>query len=271
MKISLERQHAISRCIAAGYEKSQIIQNVDEDQFWDIKFASYAAAEDTSTPGFILNELAGDPVANLRWRVARNASTPIEVLNVLVGDNDDVVAGFALDNPAFSLESHLELLKKGNFKAGLRVKLFLANDSQTPVEVLSMLAQQSESSVREAVAVNPQTPVEVLSMLAQQSESSVRAAVAVNPQTPVEVLSMLAQQSESSVREAVARNPSINQSTVFALIRYENIEILEALLENVKITSDVFRDLRFKISQQRRNHSTRISNPNVHERRHDQF
>ena len=73
------------------------------------------------------------------------------------------------------------------------------------------------------------------------------------------------------VTNPVARNPSINQSTVFALIRYENIEILEALLENVKITSDVFRDLRFKISQQRRNHSTRISNPNVHERRHDQF
>ncbi len=164
----------ISRLIAAGSPKSDWCQNAEEDQFWDIKVSEYAAAEDPSTPAFILAKLAQDAVENLRWRVARNQSTPIEVLNELVGDKNEYVNMFALANLAPRIPPSAVLVA-------------VAGNPSTPVEVLKMLAQQSDILVLLAVAGNRSTPLEVRNILAQQSGIWVKAAPAINPSTHDEV------------------------------------------------------------------------------------
>ena len=251
MKISQERQNMISRLIAAGSPKSDWCQNAEEDQFWDIKVSEYAAAKDPSTPAFILAKLAQDAVENLRWRVARNQSTPIEVLNELVGDKNEYVNMFALGN-LFPRIPPSELFENDQDGTSLRVKLYLANDSQTPVEVLNMLAQKSESSVLVEVARNPSTRVELLRMLAEKSECSVLVAVAGNPSTPVEVLKMLAQQSDILVLLAVAGNRSTPLEVRNILAQQSGIWVKAAPAINPSTHDEV-------------------PNPNVHERSWEKF
>ena len=207
MEISQERQDTISRLIAARYEKSKFSLNVEEDAFWDVKASEYAAAVDPSTPSLILTKLAQDAVENLRWRVAINISTPIEVLDKMVLDSDEYVSMCAIKNRT-RRKPLSELFENDYDGSKFRAKLFLATDSETPIEVLNTLAHKSDDSTLLEFARSPSTRVELLDMLARNSEILVKRAVAGNPSTPVEVRNILAQQSGIWVKRIASENPS---------------------------------------------------------------
>ena len=69
----------------------------------------------------------------------------------------------------------------------------------------------SDYDVRVSVAENPNTPVDVLMELAKDSDWEVRAKVAENPNTPVDVLTELAKNSDYIVRCFVARDPKLKE------------------------------------------------------------
>jgi len=285
VKITPERQEWISQLVHLGYKKSEekiilnpqggfilydgekIILNDEEDNFWELKVAQYAVAENSWTPSLTLAELAKDDDRYLRRRVAENRSTPAAVIKELCRDQGPDVASLAMRNPLVSLEWLVQLLEDDDYQTQPQIKLFLA-EFKSSVAVLTRLAQESESSVREAVAGNPKTPAEVLTLLAQQSESSVREAVARNPKTPAEVLTLLAQQSESSVLVAVAGHPNTSLATISLLVRDANLDVLEALLaRKTHLTNDQSKELLSKVSAIRREiPRSPIPNPNVHER-----
>jgi Ni,Fe-hydrogenase III small subunit len=81
-------------------------------------------------------------------------------------------------------------------------------DEPVPMEVLDVMAKDSEQGVRRDVACHPFASVEVLEELSADSEAWVRTGVASNPSVSLEVLDALAKDAETSVRKAVARNPS---------------------------------------------------------------
>ena len=68
--------------------------------------------------------------------------------------------------------------------------------------------------VRRAIAEEPNTPVEVLEFLSKDEEPSVRLSVAKNPNTPVESLELLATDESGRVRKNVAENPNISDDIV---------------------------------------------------------
>ncbi|GAJ25006.1 unnamed protein product, partial [marine sediment metagenome] len=76
----------------------------------------------------------------------------------------------------------------------------LAENPNTPVEVLVELSEDEDSSVRRSVAKNLNTPVEVLVKLSKDKAGYVRYFVAFNPNTPVEVLVELSEDEDSGVR-----------------------------------------------------------------------
>ena len=69
----------------------------------------------------------------------------------------------------------------------------------------------SDYDVRRNVAENPNTPIDVLSELAKDSDYDVRCFVAENPNTPIDVLTELAKDSDWCVRRNAARNPKLKE------------------------------------------------------------
>jgi hypothetical protein len=100
--------------------------------------------------------MALDSDEEVRSFVARNPSTPSEVLSQL------------------ALDSHWE------------VACSVAENPSTPPAVLTQLAMDAEEYVRTAVASNPSTPPTVLAQLALDSDWSVRSEVTRNPSTPTD-------------------------------------------------------------------------------------
>ena len=125
--------------------------------------------------------------------------TKNEILN-----SDSDVRRSAAGNPNTPVEVLTELAKDSNWN----VRRSAAGNPNTPVEVLTELAKDSNWSVRRSAAGNPNTPVEVLTELAKDSDSDVRLNAAGNPSTPVEVLTELAKDSDSDVRLSAAGNPN---------------------------------------------------------------
>jgi hypothetical protein len=60
-------------------------------------------------------------------------------------------------------------------------------------------------------AENPNTPIKSLELLASDEDSHVRYWVAQNPNTPIKSLELLATDEDSYVRACVAQNPNSNQ------------------------------------------------------------
>jgi len=197
VRIASERQEQISLLVYLGYQKSSVELTEEENQFWDVRFKRYAAAANLSTPFSTLAELAQDRDKNLRRIVASNRSTPIPILTELAQDEDGKlrraiagntstphsvlkdlchdqdhdVATYALNNPIFSLGDRLEFLEDDDYLLRLRAGLSLA-ESETPM-ILTLLVQNSASSVREAVAINPSTPLKTISVLVQDKNLGV--------------------------------------------------------------------------------------------------
>ena len=132
--------------------------------------------------------------------------------------------------PAFSEMELKDIILRGDSQ----LKIQIALSRLTPAETLNLLARDSESGVREAVAENPSTPAETLNLLARNSDwrdSSISKAVAGHPNTPAETLNLLAKDSNASVREAVAENPSTPAETLNLLARNSR-SVREAVAKN---------------------------------------
>ena len=69
----------------------------------------------------------------------------------------------------------------------------------------------SDWEVRAKVAENPNTPADVLTELAKDRDCDVRCFVARNPNTPADVLTELAKDSDYIVRYLVARDPKLKE------------------------------------------------------------
>jgi hypothetical protein len=77
----------------------------------------------------------------------------------------------------------------------------LAQNPNTPPEILAALATANEGSTRIVVARNPSTPLESLRELAKDKDDLIRTSVTQNPNVPADVLQML-----SEDRDEVTRN-----------------------------------------------------------------
>jgi hypothetical protein len=83
-------------------------------------------------------------------------------------------------------------------KLPLQERKELAYNTNTPPEILTILARNGDWSVRWRVAQNPTTPPEILTILARDEDWSVRYAAQQNPNyTPVKELKVTTKQYEA--------------------------------------------------------------------------
>ena len=130
-------------------------------------------AQNVNCPVELLLALATDKNKDVRGDVARKVNCPIAVLVVVVeASPDDVLVASDPDTGEYLLAL---LVKSKNGK----VRAPLARCRYEPA--LPVLAQDKVLTVRVAVAKQPQTPLDVLKVLAADADVEVRKAVLANP------------------------------------------------------------------------------------------
>jgi HEAT repeat protein len=217
----------------------------------------------------VLQTLAGDSDWHVRAAIADHRSTPLDVLHTLLKDNAHPVSESAinrLDTIARN-ESNPEILTtlamSKSFMAYAEVRASLGRNEKSAVDILEMLANDSNWAVREAVAQNTSTPPEVLAVLASDNNYRVRSHVpgnkntpsevlaafardgefleniAGNPSTPVETLAKLSNSSDKYTRSSVAQNPQSSIEILSKFVYDEDEFVRESLAGNPNITEEM--------------------------------
>lgn len=99
-----------------------------------------------------------------------------------------------------------------------RSKIDLAESSYISSRDLSILAEDYDEYVREAVARRPNLPIEVQEKLSNDALFCVRRALAGNPTISLEIMEKLASEDKWQVPQALAFNPSVPEYLLRKLV-----------------------------------------------------
>jgi hypothetical protein len=204
-------------------------------------------AQDETTAPEILKQLSSSDDHLTGKYVAENPNTPIEALKKLVQRFPNEIA----TNP------NLDLL----FLEDPEIKLFfyksIAENFNTLPDILSVLAKDSCSLVRDSVAKHLNTSPDTLSILAKDLYRFVRRSVARNSNTSLNVLSVLAKDLYSFVRLDVARNPNISLDILSVLAKDSCSLVRESVAKHPNTSLDMLsvlakdseRDIRISVAK----------------------
>ncbi|MDJ1174262.1 hypothetical protein [Roseofilum capinflatum] len=221
----------------------------------------YEQANDPNTDPKVLRSLASHDDPKVRALVTSNPNTPSDVLfelGVAFPErllNNPIFSLLSLENPYFiadlSLQTQLSLCTLESYYPYLQnaldqisshhIKGSIAENPDTAITILELMATDGSDFIREQVAKNPNTPPSTLEKLAQDSKDSIKVAVAKNLKTPVAILEKLAQDSEDSIKVAVAENPNTPPSTLKKLER--ECAVVLALLQCPELPESVLTEI----------------------------
>ena len=183
--------------------------------------ARLVLAYHNKTPRKILEELANDPVEEVRATVLQSPRLSASVLRRLMDDPSPAVAtkaaGSFVEN-ASRFDDDLELFVDADSPA---VRATVAGREHADPELLERLAGDASDQVRAAVAGNSSTPARSLAMLAADPSDGVIDEIGrligqnVLPSTTLEVL---AAAEDPRVRAAVAVNRNVPDTSLRALV-----------------------------------------------------
>lgn len=156
---------------------------------------------------------------NVMYGIANSQKTPVEILERLA-DYNPYAHEYIARNP--NTPSHL-LLRLANSER-TDARLAVAQNSKTPVDALVQFAnekiwqhhingQPPRSPLHEAVACHPNTPIEILTELAQNPHELIRAGVASNLSTPDALLTELA-------KDPATTHRYLNWNEMYYEVRY---------------------------------------------------
>lgn len=207
-------------------------------------------ANDPNTPASELIELSKDDDRHSKvLALAQNPSTPLSLLNQLVGDNNQPVREAAAQNPKtpfaslqqFQLQlgtvehphTDSDTLRELAVSQWAHIRLGVAGHVNTPQDALDKLAQDQDPLVRMAVALNINTPVSALEKLVTDRDPWLRKAVGCHPNASANLLIQLAEDAEDHhAREAVALNPNSPTSLLEELAKDSGYLVSIGLAQN---------------------------------------
>jgi len=123
----------------------------------------------------LLVELSTVEDMGSRWAVAKNHHTPSEILTKLAQDEINLVRALVATNPNTPIPILEQLFSDEKI-----VRDGLSGNINTPLKLLSILADDSDKMVRMRVAENPSTPQETLARLMNDEDQDVQKAAQVN-------------------------------------------------------------------------------------------
>ncbi|KAF3888683.1 MULTISPECIES: HEAT repeat domain-containing protein [Nostocales] len=143
------------------------------------------------------------------------------------------------DRPLLPLSTHqlqkisLEQLVEDAKSQDNEVRIRVAINPNTPIDLLEKLANDEDDYVRRAAVTNSNASVNILEKLGLDTNSDVREVVAYHPHTPVTTLTQLAEDRGWHIRKAVASHPNAPASVLNKLAEDPTEEVKRAVFENV--------------------------------------
>jgi hypothetical protein len=125
----------------------------------------------SETMTYLLTELANSEDMTVRWAVAKNHHTPIDVLDKLAVDEINLVRALCATNPNTPTK-HFDSF----FHDEKIVRDGISGNINTPVKLLKILANDQDKMVRLRVADNPSCTQEILQKLVDDVEIDVQKA-----------------------------------------------------------------------------------------------
>jgi hypothetical protein len=200
-----------------------------------------AYREDISEEIFLI--LAKDSENWVKENVAKNRKVPESVLKVLAKDSESSVRDLALKN------SNLDDGSIESFENPIAVKLRLAENPSTPIDILESLSTDGESiyyqgtttSLMAAVAGNPSINDSLMSKLVKSKNDQVKKALAGNPALSSKYLDLLLAESRKKIASGkwdynnrglefgLARNPATPANYLAELIDHFDSWIVAAV------------------------------------------
>jgi DNA-directed RNA polymerase subunit RPC12/RpoP len=226
-----------------------------------VRRAHRRVAQNAATEPERLEELSHHLDQEVRAAVAANPRTSPATLRRLAAD--DVLAGAALENPAFPRETWPEVAAEG--RPWLLERIARAADAppdalRTVVEqVAARLADEwvgdedffddsDVGDVLEALAENPASPAEILAQVwslnaRREERGDYGAALARHAHSPAELLAELAGSGDDDVREAVAANPRTAPAVLERLAADAEWSVREAVARRTDLAPETLKRL----------------------------
>jgi hypothetical protein len=176
---------------------------------------------------------------NILEGLAKNTSSPEEILLKLAKHTDPEIRGAVAENPSTRSDILMTLAKDKSKEVRERV----ASNTSTPVETLSGMAKVAR--LRETIARNTSVTLELLRELSLETVESIRSSVAQNLNTPPDVLTVLALDSDDMVRYRVAGNVNTPPESLIKLASDNNIGVRFSTALNLASPIDL--DTRIKL------------------------
>ncbi len=196
--------------------KKKIYKTLAKDKNTDIRVF---IAEDLNTPIEILTVLANDDAKRVIRAVAKNRSTPMNILENLTKHYDDSIIEEAqknIENRKQDLPNNQKNIITPKEQIILKlVDLYKTNSlkesniiefEKYKKEIFEILAKDKNVDVRVFVAEDLNTPIEILTVLANDDAKRVIRAVAKNRSTPMNILEKLTKHYDDSVAEEAQKN-----------------------------------------------------------------
>jgi len=219
-KLSKDLEAPVSQAALANESISiESLKSTDSDE------ARINLASSNEVTAETLVKLAKEKNEDIRAAVAKNRNTPSETLFALAKDKSDDVRGKVAKNPSSSVETMpeevLKVLSK-DLKSSVRdAALKNTNLSDGSIETF-----ENPIAVKLRLAENPSTPIDILESLITDGESiyyqgtttSLTAAVAGNPSITDSLMSKLVKSKNDQVKKALAGNPSLTSKYLDVLV-----------------------------------------------------
>ncbi len=196
--------------------KKKIYKTLAKDKNTDIRVF---IAEDLNTPIEILTVLANDDAKRVIRAVAKNRSTPMNILENLTKHYDDSIIEEAqknIENRKQDLPNNQKNIITPKEQIILKlVDLYKTNSlkesniiefEKYKKEIFEILAKDKNVDVRVFVAEDLNTPIEILTILANDDAKRVIRVVAKNRNTPMNILEKLTKHYDDSVAEEAQKN-----------------------------------------------------------------
>jgi hypothetical protein len=261
--------------------EEQLRQNLNKLERWGIKQLLYTERQvdqsqkeraRISTNSEELALLAGDEDSGVRFYVAANRHTSIEILEILTDDPVDYVRtgvahGLNYDPSApDSIRSRVKKIATSlSSDPQVLVRLVLAANRAIAPDVFVQLSLDSDFLVREKLSSNPNINQEALINLAQDTVMTVqltalihknlppsilneksidplwqvRQAISLNPNVPSTVLNQLSKDEQVEVRRQVAEHHRTLGKTLKAMLNDKDTQVLQAIAQHPKADRDI--------------------------------
>ncbi len=203
----LRIDYNIEKPMTQRWEIAQKAKNILIDEFESF------ANENTESASVVVGIL----LQNSRRHETTHINQVLNKVFFILKDIDEVTADIELFKVLKKEEEHYKHYDRGGPNPWR--PSYAASSTYATSNLLKTMSKSYDEEIRKNVAQNPNTPVDILDIMSKDTSEEVRAKVALNPSTVLETLNQLVNSGEKRIVSFVCRNPNIDADFLYEMCK----------------------------------------------------